>query len=44
MPFWWVRTFAGLLIVVGQLFLFYALWETGREREVTPVVGDRAAA
>jgi cytochrome c oxidase cbb3-type subunit 1 len=45
MPFWWVRTFAGLLIVTGQLFLFYALWATGRERTgAEPVVGEQVAA
>jgi cbb3-type cytochrome oxidase subunit 1 len=30
MPFWWVRTVSGLIIVTGQLFFFYALWATAR--------------
>ncbi len=36
MPFWWVRTFAGLLIVTGQGFFFYALWATARESATAP--------
>jgi cbb3-type cytochrome oxidase subunit 1 len=36
MPFWWARTFAGLLIVTGQGFFFYALWATAREPATTP--------
>ena len=36
MPFWWVRTFAGLLIVTGQGFFFYALWDTAREPVTAP--------
>jgi cytochrome c oxidase cbb3-type subunit 1 len=31
MPFWWVRTFAGLLIIAGQGLFFYALWATARQ-------------
>jgi cytochrome c oxidase cbb3-type subunit I len=31
MPFWWVRTVAGLMIIAGQGFLFYAMWATARE-------------
>lgn len=33
MPFWWVRTLAGLMIVTGQVFFLYALWATARRRE-----------
>ena len=29
MPFWWVRTVAGLLIIAGQVLFFYAC---GRRR------------
>ncbi len=36
MPFWWARTFAGLLIVTGQGFFFYALWATARESATAP--------
>jgi cytochrome c oxidase cbb3-type subunit 1 len=36
MPFWWVRTFAGLLIVAGQGFFFYALWATARVPATAP--------
>ncbi|HEY8514075.1 MAG TPA: cbb3-type cytochrome c oxidase subunit I [Candidatus Binatia bacterium] len=32
MPFWWVRTFAGLMIITGQVFFLYALWATARRR------------
>jgi cytochrome c oxidase cbb3-type subunit I len=41
MPFWWTRTVAGILIVAGQGFFLYALWETARQpataREAAPV-------
>lgn len=30
MPFWWVRTVAGIVIVAGQVPFFYALWATAR--------------
>ncbi|MBY0277214.1 cbb3-type cytochrome c oxidase subunit I [Candidatus Binatia bacterium] len=30
MPFWWVRSVAGLMIIAGQVFFFYALWATAR--------------
>jgi cytochrome c oxidase cbb3-type subunit 1 len=36
MPFWWVRTFAGLLIVTGQGLFFYSLWATAREPMAAP--------
>jgi cbb3-type cytochrome oxidase subunit 1 len=36
MPFWWVRTFAGLLVVAGQGFFFYALWATARDTAAAP--------
>jgi cytochrome c oxidase cbb3-type subunit 1 len=42
MPFWWVRSFSGLLIVVGQLFLFYALWETAWQGEALPARREAA--
>jgi cbb3-type cytochrome oxidase subunit 1 len=32
-PFWWTRTIAGLLIIVGQGFLFYDMWMTARQPE-----------
>ena len=44
MPFWWVRTFAGLLIITGQLCFFYALWATARSEERVPVTHERVAA
>jgi len=44
MPFWWVRTFAGLLIVGGQGLLFYALWATARRPRVHPAEAERLAA
>ncbi len=43
MPFWWVRSFAGLMIVAGQGLLFYAMWITARQPATSPVL-DRAAA
>jgi len=36
MPFWWVRTIAGLLIIAGQGLFFYALWATARQPAVAP--------
>jgi cytochrome c oxidase cbb3-type subunit I len=30
MPFWWVRTFSGLMIVGAQGLFLYALWATAR--------------
>jgi cytochrome c oxidase cbb3-type subunit 1 len=30
MPFWWVRTLSGLMIIGAQGFFFYALWATAR--------------
>ncbi len=30
MPFWWARTVAGVLIVIGQSIFLYALWITAR--------------
>ena len=30
MPFWWVRSLSGLIIILGQVFFFYALWATAR--------------
>lgn len=30
MPFWWVRSVSGLIIIAGQVFFFYALWATAR--------------
>jgi len=37
MPFWWTRTFAGLLIVGAQGLFVYALWATARQPVPTPV-------
>ncbi len=31
MPFWWVRTFAGLVIIGAQGLFVYALWATARQ-------------
>lgn len=44
MPFWWVRTFAGLLIVAGQGCLFWALWSTARAPLVRPETTEQMAA
>jgi cytochrome c oxidase cbb3-type subunit 1 len=44
MPFWWVRTFAGLLIVAGQGCLFWALWSTARAPQVRPETTEQMAA
>lgn len=30
MPFWWVRSISGLIIIAGQVCFFYALWATAR--------------
>ena len=30
MPFWWVRSVAGVLIISGQVLFLYALWATAR--------------
>jgi cytochrome c oxidase cbb3-type subunit 1 len=42
MPFWWVRSVSGLLIIAGQLCFFWALWETGRGRDAAPAVREAA--
>jgi len=42
MPFWWTRSFSGLLIIVGQLFFFYALWETAWQGEALPARREAA--
>jgi hypothetical protein len=44
MPFWWVRTFAGLLIIAGQGLLFYALWATARQPSVEAAASPVPAA
>ncbi len=44
MPFWWVRTFSGLLIIAGQGCLFWALWATARAPKAHPVTAERVAA
>jgi cytochrome c oxidase cbb3-type subunit 1 len=36
MPFWWVRTIAGLMIIAGQALFFYALWATVRQPVAVP--------
>ena len=36
MPFWWIRTVAGLMIVAGQALFFYALWATARQPVAAP--------
>jgi cytochrome c oxidase cbb3-type subunit 1 len=43
MPFWWARTFAGLMIVVGQGLLFYAMWATTREPAVVRAPAEAVA-
>ena len=43
MPFWWVRTVAGLMIIAGQGFFLYALWATARQPMATPSVAPSAA-
>jgi hypothetical protein len=43
MPFWWVRTFAGLLIVAAQGLFLYALWTTAREPSAVPEALQAAA-
>lgn len=44
MPFWWVRTVAGLLIIAGQSVFFYALWVTARQPAMAPEVAVPAPA
>jgi cytochrome c oxidase cbb3-type subunit 1 len=44
MPFWWTRTFAGLLIIAGHGLFFYALWATARQPAVEPAAHSVAAA
>jgi cytochrome c oxidase cbb3-type subunit 1 len=34
MPFWWIRTFAGLVIIGAQGLFVYALWATARQPSV----------
>ena len=36
MPFWWVRTFAGLVIIGAQGLFVYALWATARQPTEAP--------
>jgi cytochrome c oxidase cbb3-type subunit 1 len=36
MPFWWTRTFAGLIIVGAQGLFLYALWATARQPVPAP--------
>jgi cytochrome c oxidase cbb3-type subunit 1 len=43
MPFWWVRTFAGLMIIAGQGLFFYELWATAREPQTAPRALEQAA-
>jgi len=43
MPFWWVRTVAGILIVGAQFIFFYALWVTARQ-PATAAEGATVAA
>jgi len=43
MPFWWVRTVAGLLIITGQGLFFYALWATARQPAAVPSQAPVAA-
>jgi cytochrome c oxidase cbb3-type subunit 1 len=43
MPFWWVRSVAGLMIIAGQGLFFYALWATARRPAVVPAPARVAA-
>jgi cbb3-type cytochrome oxidase subunit 1 len=42
MPFWWVRTVAGLVIVVGQVLFLYALIATARQPSLVVAPSVRA--
>ena len=44
MPFWWVRSVAGLLIIAGQGLFFYALWATARQPAAVTAPAPVAAA
>jgi cytochrome c oxidase cbb3-type subunit 1 len=44
MPFWWVRSVAGLMIIAGQGLFFYALWATARQPAVVTAPAPVAAA
>lgn len=44
MPFWHVRTFAGLMIVAGQLLQAYNMWMTARGQTAQDQVPSGAAA
>jgi cytochrome c oxidase cbb3-type subunit 1 len=44
MPFWWVRTVAGLVIVAGQGCFLYALWATARSPLAATVTVPEARA
>jgi cytochrome c oxidase cbb3-type subunit 1 len=45
-PFWWVRTFSGLLIIVGTGLLFIDMWLTARQpiADVAPGTAPAEAA
>jgi cbb3-type cytochrome oxidase subunit 1 len=43
MPFWWVRTVAGLVIVSGQVLFLYALWATARRPMLAAAPSPQAA-
>jgi cytochrome c oxidase cbb3-type subunit 1 len=43
MPFWWTRTFAGLMIVGAQGLFLYALWATARQPVPTTARAMRPA-
>ncbi len=36
MPFWWVRTVAGLIIIAGQGLFLYSMWATARRPATEP--------
>ena len=42
MPFWWARSVAGLMIIAGQGFFFYALWITARQPAASPALEGAA--
>ena len=43
-PFWWVRTFAGGMILVGQVLFVWNLWMTARARRSPTTTGRTSSA
>ncbi len=44
MPFWWVRSFSGLMIVAAQAIFFWELWATARRPLDEPLLAGAEAA